>query len=56
MVGDTPEVDIQGGNNAGFETILVKTGNYKDGHDHQNAKHIVQDAYEAVERVLSLHY
>ena len=55
MVGDTPEVDILGGNAAGFETILVKTGNYKDGLDHHNARHIVHDAYDAIQKVLSLH-
>ncbi|KAG0690800.1 hypothetical protein C6P40_001234 [Pichia californica] len=31
MVGDNPESDIKGGNDYGWETILVKTGVYKDG-------------------------
>ncbi|TID15450.1 hypothetical protein CANINC_004416 [Pichia inconspicua] len=31
MVGDNPESDIRGGNDYGWETILVKTGVYKDG-------------------------
>lgn len=28
MVGDSPKSDIIGGNANGFETFLVKTGNY----------------------------
>ncbi|ODV88250.1 hypothetical protein CANARDRAFT_26404 [[Candida] arabinofermentans NRRL YB-2248] len=38
MVGDNPESDILGGNNYGWETILVKTGVYKDGDFEINRK------------------
>lgn len=31
MVGDNPESDIKGGNDYGWNTILLKTGVYKDG-------------------------
>lgn len=31
MVGDNPASDIKGGNDYGWETILVETGVYKDG-------------------------
>lgn len=31
MIGDNPESDILGGNNYGWNTILVRTGVYKDG-------------------------
>ena len=31
MIGDSPSTDIKGGNNANLTTILVKTGNYKEG-------------------------
>ena len=56
MVGDSPSSDILGGNQNGFETILVKTGNYKDGMDPHNAKYIVDDVYDAVNKVLKYHY
>lgn len=38
MVGDNPESDIKGGNDYGWETILVKTGVYKDGDFSRNEK------------------
>ena len=31
MIGDTPESDIQGANNAGWISILVRTGIFQDG-------------------------
>eukprot|EP00347_Sterkiella_histriomuscorum_P021252 403334666 len=55
MVGDSPEIDILGGNQNGFDTILVKTGNYIDGVHHENPTHIVEDVYEAVEKVIKIH-
>ena len=56
MVGDSPDTDIIGGNENGFETFLVKTGNYKDGMDPHNATYIVNDTYEAVNKVINLHF
>jgi ribonucleotide monophosphatase NagD (HAD superfamily) len=41
MVGDSPHSDIKGGNENGFETILVKTGLYTEGMETCNATHIV---------------
>ncbi len=38
MVGDNPESDIKGGNDYGWETILVQTGVYKDGDFKRNSK------------------
>lgn len=38
MVGDNPESDILGGNDYGWETILVRTGVYKDGDFERNPK------------------
>ena len=35
MVGDNPQSDISGGNNYGWETILVETGVYKEGDFHK---------------------
>ena len=31
MVGDNPNSDIKGGNDYGWNTILLKSGVYKDG-------------------------
>lgn len=31
MVGDNPRSDIKGGNDYGWNTILVRTGVYRDG-------------------------
>jgi HAD superfamily hydrolase (TIGR01456 family) len=36
MVGDNPQSDIKGGNDYGWETILVKTGVYKNGDFERN--------------------
>lgn len=38
MVGDNPESDIKGGNDYGWETILVRTGVYKDRDFESNPK------------------
>ncbi|KAH3671045.1 hypothetical protein OGAPHI_000756 [Ogataea philodendri] len=38
MVGDNPESDILGGNNYHWDTILVRTGVYKDGDFEQDSK------------------
>ena len=57
MVGDSPEIDILGGNQNGFETFLVKSGNYTvDGQmHHEDATYIVEDAFEAVQKVIEIH-
>ena len=52
MVGDTPESDIAGGNLYGFETILVRTGNCKNGMVTGNPKYIVDDVYDAVDKII----
>jgi len=31
MIGDNPKSDIRGSNKAGWESILVKTGIFKNG-------------------------
>ena len=56
MVGDSPSSDIMGGNKNGFETYLVKTGNYKVGMDTENPKYIVENVYEAVKSIIDRHY
>ncbi|CDW82424.1 UNKNOWN [Stylonychia lemnae] len=55
MVGDSPEIDIVGGNQNGFKTILVKSGNYTEGMESENPDFIVQDVYDAVLKVMELH-
>ncbi len=55
MVGDSPEIDIKGGNDNGFETILVQTGNYQTGMHHENPTTITYDVFDAVEYVLKKH-
>lgn len=58
MVGDNPESDIKGGNDYGWETILVKTGVYKDGDFRRNNKlarptlGIFDDVWEGVDAAL----
>lgn len=55
MVGDSLISDIRGGNENGFKTVLVKTGNYKEGDAiNDQPDYIVQDVLEAVETILSL--
>jgi HAD superfamily hydrolase (TIGR01456 family) len=54
-VGDNPASDIQGANNHGWESILVKTGVWQEGvdsNDH-NATHVVDNVYDAVQLALS---
>lgn len=56
MVGDSLISDIRGGNENGFKTVLVKTGNYKEGDaiGTDQPDYIVQDVLEAVETILCL--
>lgn len=56
MVGDSLNSDIKGGNDNGFKTLLVKTGNYKDGDNipaEAKPNYIVEGVKEAVELILS---
>ena len=57
MIGDSLEADIKGGNSNGFKTILVKTGNYRDGQDMSDSRpeFIVEGVEEAVRKVLQIH-
>lgn len=50
MVGDNPESDIRGGNDYGWETILVKTGVYKDG-DFEINKHLAKPTFGIYDNV-----
>ncbi|KAG8961902.1 hypothetical protein FRC03_004864 [Tulasnella sp. 419] len=51
MVGDNPDSDIAGGNAAGWESILVRTGVYNpaNGPPHHRPTVEVQDVEEAVQ-------
>ena len=56
MIGDTPESDIQGANQKGWVSILVRTGIFKD---HENskeypAKYVVEDLEEALNLIFDL--
>lgn len=59
MIGDNPESDIRGGNTfqsphgAEWNTVLVKTGVYKDGEDPSwKPTRIVEDVWDAVQWAL----
>jgi ribonucleotide monophosphatase NagD (HAD superfamily) len=62
MIGDNPLSDIEGGNKAGWTTILVRTGVFKSdaatsrhGNDKKNpATHVVEDFKEAIELIYKL--
>ena len=55
MIGDNPKSDIKGGNNAGWITILVKTGIFKGVNDKENpATYVVNDFKEAIDLILDL--
>ncbi|KAI8923782.1 HAD-like domain-containing protein [Entophlyctis helioformis] len=48
-VGDNPASDIHGANQHGWESILVRTGVWKESHGHNHgAGHVVHDVQEAV--------
>ena len=48
MVGDNPESDIAGANAFGWESLLVKTGVYKDGVPAHKPTRIVENVEEGV--------
>lgn len=50
MIGDNPEGDIEGANRKGWNSILVRTGLFKEGENCKEhpAKYVVQDMEEAV--------
>lgn len=56
MIGDNPTGDIYGANLMGWESVLVKTGVYKNGdyikHEHK-PKHTVEDMSEALDLIMS---
>lgn len=56
MIGDNPTVDIQGANNSGFISILVRTGVFdgKDNHEKYPAKYVVDNVGEAVKLIEQL--
>lgn len=56
MIGDNPTVDIQGANDSGFVSILVRTGVFsgKDNHDKYPAKYVVENVGEAVKLIEDL--
>lgn len=56
MIGDNPEGDIEGANRKGWESMLVRTGLFKDGENDMKhpAKYVVQDMDEAVRKIFQL--
>ena len=57
MIGDSLKSDIYGGNQNGFTSILVKTGNYKSGDlisENEKPDYIVEDVKDAVKKILEL--
>ncbi|MEW3851985.1 HAD hydrolase-like protein, partial [Pseudomonas aeruginosa] len=57
MIGDNPEVDIQGGKNAGMKTILLKTGVHSGSENstEYRADYFVDDVTKAVDLILKNH-
>lgn len=57
MIGDNPDVDILGGIENGFKTILVKTGVFNEDHKvlNHNADYIADTVNEAVDIILKNH-
>ncbi len=46
FIGDTLELDIKGANESGWESILVKTGEYVVGvEENNNKKEIIKEKY-----------
>lgn len=56
MIGDNPTTDIRGANEAGWTSILVRTGVFKgDGNDTTYpASHVVDDIEEAIKLIFQL--
>ena len=56
MIGDNPKSDIKGGNDAGWITILVKTGMFQgEKNDKTNpAKYVVKDFKQAIQLIFEL--
>lgn len=56
MIGDNPNVDVLGGKNNGFKTILVRTGVFKEGENDKNnpADFVVNDIEEAIQLITRL--
>ncbi|GBG34867.1 Haloacid dehalogenase-like hydrolase domain-containing 5 [Hondaea fermentalgiana] len=58
MIGDNPDADVAGANNAGdpFRSVLLETGVFKQGQDTNNADFVVPGVWDAIEQlVLPLH-
>ena len=53
MIGDNPKSDIKGGNDAGWITILVKTGIFQGKYNDKEhpAKYVVNNFKEAIELI-----
>ncbi|KAL4463558.1 hypothetical protein ABPG72_018813 [Tetrahymena utriculariae] len=56
MIGDNPSSDIQGAINAGWTSILVRTGVFKFGENSEQfpAKHVCQNVKEAIQLIFEL--
>jgi HAD superfamily hydrolase (TIGR01456 family) len=56
MIGDNPSSDIKGANDSGWQSILVRTGLFKNGENSKEnpAKYVVQDFAEAVKLIFQL--
>lgn len=56
MIGDTPEADIQGANNQGWISILVRTGLHQSIENSKEypATYIVEDLEEAIKLIFKL--
>ena len=53
MIGDNPEGDIEGAHRKGWESILVRSGVFKDDTSHK-ATYIVNDFKDAINLICDI--
>ena len=58
MIGDNPEGDIVGANNAGWNSVLVRSGIFSEenGHDAHNPTVIMDDVQQSVDWIINKHF
>ena len=55
MIGDNTHGDIGGAKNMGWQSMLVKTGLYKEGHSTNGATHVMTGLDDCIEHIFNKH-